>query len=74
MQPPEQMTFRRFVIRDLGNSMGKFSETFIGENEERTRRFVSSGNAKIVYQFCQGQRKMGECTASSPGRANGRSI
>jgi len=54
--------------------MGKFSETFIGENEERTRRFVSSGNAKIVYQFCQGQRKMGECTASSPGRANGRSI
>lgn len=30
------------------------SETFIQANEDRIRSFVSSGNAEIVYQFCQG--------------------
>lgn len=30
------------------------SGTFIQANEDRIRSFVSSGNAEIVYQFCQG--------------------
>lgn len=29
-------------------------ETLIQANEDRIRSFVSSGNAEIVYQFCQG--------------------
>lgn len=36
------------------------SETFILVNEQRIRSFVSSGNAEIVYQFCQKAEKKWE--------------